>query len=83
MTNENEQVQLETVFVRLGATPAQARSMALQLVKRCDQMVRDRGFSRPEAMAYLLQLVQKGRSGETPAGFEGTPPPGPPPPPSG
>jgi hypothetical protein len=47
--------------------------MASQLVKRTDQLVAERGISRMDAMGYLLQLVTKGRNGETPAGFEGQP----------
>jgi hypothetical protein len=60
---------------RLGASPAQANTMAVQMLKRVDQLVAQRGMTRPEALQYLLHLVIKGRGGETPSGFEGTIPP--------
>lgn len=70
-----EREQLITLCGKLGANPAQAAAMADQLFKRCDQLVRERGLARTAAMEYLLNLVVKGRSGETPAGFAGGPPP--------
>jgi len=67
-----EREQLILLCSKLGApTPAAAATMADQLSKRCDQLVAQRGLSRVEAMAYLLQLVTKGAQGETPPGFEG------------
>lgn len=44
--------------------------MARQLIKRADQLVRERGQPREEAMTYLLRLVVQGRSGEVPAEFQ-------------
>jgi response regulator of citrate/malate metabolism len=70
-----EQEQLEKLCRGLGADNAQARTMAAQLSKRADQLAHERGISRVEAMRYLLQLVVKGRAGETPPGFEGSGPP--------
>lgn len=69
--------QLTQLCRQLGAPPAQAEAMARQLAKRADQLVAQRGQSREEIMAYLLQLVVQGRSGETPPGLAGRPPPGP------
>lgn len=67
-----EREQLIQLCSKLGApTPAAAATMADQLSKRCDQLVAQRGISRMEAMAYLLQLVTKGAQGEAPPGFEG------------
>ena len=67
-----EREQLIQLCSKLGApTPAAAATMADQLSKRCDQLVAQRGISRMEAMAYLLQLVTKGAQGERPPGFEG------------
>lgn len=67
-----EREQLILLCSKLGApTPAAAATMADQLSKRCDQLMAQRGLSRVEAMAYLLQLVTKGAQGETPPGFEG------------
>jgi len=71
----NERDQLTQLCLRLGADRVQAEKMAAQLVKRADQLVAGRGISRTEAMAHLLELVTKGRGGETPAGFEGQIPP--------
>lgn len=69
MTEREQLIQLCT---KLGApTPAASSTMADQLIKRCDQLVEQRGITRTEAMAYLLQLVTKGARGETPPGFEG------------
>ena len=72
----NELEQLVALCQRLGASPPQARAMALQLQKRCDQLVAARGVERVEAMRYLLELVTKGAQGESPPGFEGAPPAG-------
>ncbi|HEY8991053.1 MAG TPA: hypothetical protein VIM46_03680 [Luteolibacter sp.] len=67
-----EREQLIQLCSKLGApNPAAAATMADQLVKRCDQLMAQRGLSRMEAMAYLLQLVTKGAQGEPPPGFEG------------
>ena len=69
-----EHEQLTQLCLKLGAERGQAEAMAVQLSKRADQLVVERGLSRTDAMAYLLQLVAKGRSGETPPGFEGSRP---------
>jgi len=50
--------------------------MARQLVKRADQIARERDIPREEAMAQLLQILVQGRQGNVPAEFK---PPGPPP----
>lgn len=71
----SEEEQLTQLCARLGAGPDQARAMAAQLLKRAGQIVTERGGTREEALAYLLQLVVKGRNGETPPGFEETKPP--------
>lgn len=75
----SEREQLIALCGRLGAPPSAAATMADQLLKRCDQLAVERGWSRVEAMAYLLQLVTKGRSGEPPPGFEGITKSAPPP----
>lgn len=73
----SERDQLIGLFQKLGAAPAQAGVMADQTIKRCDQLVAERGLGRVEAMAHLLQLVAKGSQGVAPPGFEGVakPPP--------
>ena len=70
-----EREKLVALCGRLGATGAQATTMADQLLKRCDQLVAERGWTRVQAMEHLLTLVVKGRSGETPPGFDGGKPP--------
>ena len=67
----NERDQLIALCARLGASPAQAATMADQMLKRCDQLAAERGISRPEAMAHLLQIVTSSRAGEPVPGFEG------------
>ena len=69
-----EEEQLRTLCERLGSTPAQAVTMAAQLQKRATQLATERGITREAAMAHLLNLVVKGRSGEAPPGFPPTAP---------
>lgn len=82
----NEVEQLTLAFERLGAPHAQAATMATQLLKRADQLARERGITREAALARLLDVVVKGRAGEVPADTTLTPtpltPPPPPPPPA-
>ncbi len=66
----DELAQLTKLCRNLGAAPAQAGAMARQLCKRADQLVRARGQTREEAMAYLLRLVAQGRNGEVPREFQ-------------
>ena len=61
--------QLAQLCERLGATPAQAHTMAGQLVKRADQIAAGRGVTREVALKGLLDVVVKGRAGEVPASF--------------
>lgn len=69
----SELEQLTRLCEKLGAPPAQAATMAAQLLKRADQLAAERGIAREAAMASLLEVLVKGRSGEVPARF--TPPP--------
>ncbi len=62
-----ELAQLTELCGRLGAGPAQAATMAAQLQKRATQFAAERGVTREAAMHYLLELVVKGRHGETPS----------------
>lgn len=68
--------QVTQLCERLGAPRAQAEIMAAQLLKRATQLAAERGTTREDALARLLDLVVKGRAGEVPAEF--TPPPRPP-----
>ncbi len=76
MTPEQELSKLTGLCERLGAPPAQAATMAAQLLKRCDQLAAERGWARERAMEHLLGLLVRGRNGETSPGFEGGRPPG-------
>ncbi len=65
-----EREQLTALCQGLGASPAQARTMAAQLLKRADQLAAERGLTREAALSHLLNLVVKGRAGEVPPGFD-------------
>jgi len=69
----SELEQLVQLCGRLGAPPAQAATMAAQLLKRADQLAAERGIPREEALRGLLEVLVKGRAGEVPARF--APPP--------
>ncbi|HEY0945556.1 MAG TPA: hypothetical protein VGD81_09825 [Opitutaceae bacterium] len=75
-----ERDQLIALCARFGAGPAQAATMADQLLKRCAQLAVERGIPRTEAMAHLLQILVRSRRGEPVPGFEGVAKPAPPPP---
>ncbi|HET7537911.1 MAG TPA: hypothetical protein VFJ90_15735 [Candidatus Didemnitutus sp.] len=61
---------LKQLCERLGAQPAQAETMARQLLKRADQLAIERGIAREQAMAHLLQVLVHGRQGEVPPDFK-------------
>ncbi len=61
----SEHEQLVELCRRLGASGGQAETMARQLAKRADQLAAERAITRTEAMRYLLEVVVKGRAGET------------------
>ncbi|MBS0664219.1 MAG: hypothetical protein JSR48_13215 [Verrucomicrobia bacterium] len=62
----NEEAGLAKACERLGASPAQAITMAAQLLKRAGQLATERGITREEALAHLLKVVVSGRQGEAP-----------------
>jgi hypothetical protein len=68
----SELEQLTSLCERLGASPAQAATMAAQLAKRAGQIATERGVPREEALRGLLEVLVKGRAGEVPARFGGT-----------
>ena len=61
--------QLAQLCEGLGAPPAQAQTMARQLLKRADQLAAERGLARESALKGLLEVVIKGRAGEVPVSF--------------
>jgi len=65
----NEHEQLTQLCERLGASKAQAATMAAQLLKRAEQIATERGISRVEALKGLVEVVMKGRAGEVPERF--------------
>ncbi len=69
--------QLTQLCERLGAPHAQAAAMAAQLLKRAEQIARERGGTPAAALQRLLDMVVQGRAGKVPAEFA---PPGSPPP---
>ena len=73
----NELEQLTQVCARLGAAPAQAQTMAAQLLKRADQLAAERGTAREAELARLVEIVVQGRAGVVPPSFA---PPSPRPP---
>ena len=62
--------QITTLCTRLGASPAQAATMARQLLKRADQLAAERNIPRATALAQLLQILIEGRQGNVPPGFD-------------
>jgi hypothetical protein len=61
--------QLIRLCEQLGATKAQAATMAAQLLKRAEQIAAQRGGTREEALKRLLDLVVQGRAGKVPPEF--------------
>lgn len=67
----DELTQLTRLCERFGAaTPAQAETMARQLMKRADQLAAERGLTREAALQHLLEIVVQGRQGNVPPGFQ-------------
>lgn len=64
-----EAEKLSQLCERLGASPAQAKTMAAQLLKRADQIAAGRAVTREVALRDLLDMVVKGRAGLVPEGF--------------
>ena len=70
-----EQEQLTQLCEQLGASRAQAATMAAQLLKRAEQLATERGITREAALKGLLEVVVKGRAGEVPPQFARPPEP--------
>lgn len=67
-SGQNEE-SLTKLCMKLGSEEAQARTMARQLLKRAEQIARERGIKRVEAMEYLLTLLISGSQGVNPSDF--------------
>ena len=70
-----EEEQLRALCEKLGASPTQSATMAAQLQKRAVQLAAERGITREAALAHLLNVVVKGRNGELPREWHGSPDP--------
>jgi hypothetical protein len=66
--------KITELCARLGASPAQAATMAAQLLKRAGQVSVERKITREAAMAQLLQILVEGRQGNVPPAFQAPPP---------
>ena len=66
--------ELEAVtqlFINMGAAPEQAEVMAGQLLKRADQLAKERGISKVEAADSLLRQVVQARQAIAPSSNTG------------
>lgn len=70
----NDQEQLTSLCMQLGAPREQAAVMASQLLKRAEQLARERNTTREAELQRLLELVTSGRRGEVPKNFLPPPP---------
>lgn len=66
----SELEQLTALCAKLGATPTQAAVMAAQMLKRAEQLARERNIDRTDALAHLINVVVSGRAGELPGNSE-------------
>ena len=61
--SSNELAEIACILVNLGAPEKQAEVMASQLLKRADQIARQRDISKIEATESLLKQVLEARQG--------------------
>jgi hypothetical protein len=52
--------ELAAALVSLGCPAAKSREMAAQLDKRAGQLAVEKGKTRAEALAHLLELMKQG-----------------------
>ena len=62
--------QIQQIFRRLGASEAQAGTMAHQVLKRAEQLASEQKISPEQAMEHLLRVLIQGRQGEVPPEFQ-------------
>ena len=62
---EKELEMLKQVCANLGAPEGQAETMASQLLKRADQLAKERGSGREDELRYLLELTVAGWEGKS------------------
>ena len=63
MKLENETEQIAKIFLNLGAEKKMALQMAGQLIKRSEQLAREGGKSKTEALSELLEVAVCGAQG--------------------
>jgi hypothetical protein len=64
METEQQQLKLiRSLFLKMGASEAQAQTMASQLFKRAQQIASDRAISNVEAVGILLKQVVEAQQG--------------------
>jgi hypothetical protein len=61
--SSSEVAKIACIFVNLGAPEKQAGVMALQLIKRAEQIAQERDISKVEATESLLKQVLEARQG--------------------
>lgn len=69
--NESEIENLTLLLRNLGAEKEAAGVMAKQILKRAEQLAKDRSVSRIEALDYLIKVTIAGQQGRV---YEGDPP---------
>lgn len=57
------EAKLVEFFKQSGADESQSLTMARQMIKRSSQLSKERGWSKMEAMQYLLKLFIEAREG--------------------
>ena len=64
METEQDQLNLiRSLFLKMGASEEQAKTMASQLLKRAGQIASDRDISIVEAVGFLLKQVVEAQQG--------------------
>ena len=63
MTTEKETEQVSKIFLNLGAEKKLAIQMAKQLIKRAEQVQKNNGISKAEALQELLEVAVYGAQG--------------------
>ena len=53
---------LKLIFQKLGATESQAEVMALQLLKRADQIAQEEKITQEQALGRLLKKISDSRT---------------------
>ena len=61
------EADIAAALAALGCPPEKAGPMAAQLLKRADQLAREKNRSREEALAHLLKLMRDSGGFERPS----------------